>query len=497
MNKQGILHKKYAHQILLVTVILIGSLLRIWKLGYSGLRLDEAQSVWQASHTIEYIRFYMAKNVHLPLHNTLLHYWMETFGTSETAVRTLALIPGLLCLPAIYLLAKEVLDKERALIATTIAAVSPFWVWYSREIRMYTLLTFASIMSYYFFVKIIKTHKPGYYLGYILFNILGIYTHYYFGLVLLVQVIFFIAAWKTQINKETKKIYILWGLVISALALILAFIPWLRMLATATNAGTYAPSLTTPNSFNMFLSFFEFTFGYQPEEYAAFIIGLWPLIILLGFIFLTKRQDPFTYWIYFLLLGTVLPVVLTFGVSVLAKPVYLTRYLVSATPLYFILIAWYIDEIRGKLKYGVLVLLFGLMLISLHNQRTSSYNPKVEDYRAATQYINENASPRDLVLLSPPYNIYPVQYYYSSKARMVTIPFWDRRKSGIPAATAETIEKDTEFLRQGHQKMYLLISEDLENAALVRNYFDNHFTKLEKKQFSKYLWVHVYQAEYL
>ena len=69
--------------IMLAALTGIGVFLRLWNLGAESLRLDEAQSVWQASHSLEFIRQYMIKNVHLPLHNSLLHVWMRLFGSSE------------------------------------------------------------------------------------------------------------------------------------------------------------------------------------------------------------------------------------------------------------------------------------------------------------------------------------------------------------------------------------------------------------------------------
>src|SRR3990167_10196225 len=85
----------------------VGGVLRLWMLDGESLRLDEAQSIWQASHSLEFIRAYMLKNVHLPLHNSLLHIWMTYFGSGEIAVRMFAVIPGILGIPALYVLARE------------------------------------------------------------------------------------------------------------------------------------------------------------------------------------------------------------------------------------------------------------------------------------------------------------------------------------------------------------------------------------------------------
>ncbi|MBI4128934.1 MAG: glycosyltransferase family 39 protein, partial [Parcubacteria group bacterium] len=312
----------------LAGLMVLGAGIRIWNIGGESLRLDEAQSVWQASHSTEFIRVYMLKNVHLPLHNTLLHYWMQLFGTSEIAVRMLAVIPGILSIPVLYLLAREFVVKKWALFATFVATVSPFWVWYSREIRMYTLLTLMTALSYLFYVKIVKENRFRHYVFYTLANLVGIYTHYFFFLALIVQAIFFLATWKIpwKAARPTRKLPIFVGLCVVTLVLLAAFSPWLYALTRSYGSGSLAPILPRPASFNMVLSLFEFTFGYQPDATTSASIALWPLVTLIGFIFLAKRE-PISPRIYLLILSIVFPIIVIFTASILYKPMYLTRYL--------------------------------------------------------------------------------------------------------------------------------------------------------------------------
>ena len=482
------------HSTIFLALISLGTFLRYYDLDQLGLRLDETQSIWQASHSLDFIIAYMAKNVHLPLHNGMLHFWMQAFGSGESTVRMMALVPGVLTIPAIYFLAKEFLDKNKALITMFFCAISPYAVWYSREIRMYALLALVSTLSYLFFVKLLKSNKIIFYAAYTLVNIVGIYTHYYFAFVLFSQVVFFFATWTSNELSENKWNNLI-GLSISAGFLSLAFAPWLNILLNTEGTGSFGPNLTEPNGFNVILSFFEFTFGFQPDYLTSILIGLWPLFILLGFIFLTKRQDPFNDKIYLLLIGTLLPVTIIFLISKVYKPVYLTRYLTPSTPLFLVLLTWYLTEIKGKAKYILATLIACIMLYSLYNQRYHSDNPIKENYRDAIVYVNENATARDIIFISPPYNVYPFSYYYDGFAKVETIPQWDKR-FGIPNATPELVESDTERIRKGHARMFLLISEDLENAEIVKTHFDLSYKKLDKQQFSKHLFVHVYQAEY-
>lgn len=484
---------------LLGALIALGASLRLWGLGSESLRLDEAQSIWQASHTAEFIRTYMLKNVHLPLHNTLLHFWIRLFGSSEISVRFLSAIPGVLTIPAFYLLAREFLKGRWVLIATAFATISPFWIWYSREIRMYTLLTLVATLSYYFFVKILKRNKGTDYILYGLVNLIGIYTHYFFFLILFVQAIYFLIIWwssrKLKSAKVDKKI-ILRRLIAVGLILFILFLPWLLMLVRSYGSGSLAPILQAPTTFNIALSFYEFSFGYQPDYVAASIIALWPLITLISFFFLMKRE-PIPRKIYFLILGILLPIAIVFFASLLIRPMYLTRYLIIVTPLFYIFTIWLLSELQGwgqKVLAGVLLI---LIVASLANQYVSPNNPAKEDYRAATTYISSATTPRDIVVLAPPYIVYPFQYYYNGPAQVTSIPIWDKRKGAIPLVTPERLLVDSDAIQANHQRLFLFVASDLEGGGTARDYFDKHLTKIEKRQFSKNLWLHVYQAEYL
>ena len=490
------------HYVWVILIIGIGVLFRTWRLGSSGLNLDESQSVWQASHTLEFIRAYMVKNVHLPLHNSLLHLWITNFGTDEVTVRMLSVIPGSLSLIAIYFLARELFDKKIALLATTIATISPFWVWYSREIRMYTLLALVTTLSYLFFVRILKENRKRDFFFYTLINLIGIYTHYFFFIALITQGIFFLTNFKGLIIKGkaanfayNRRVFV--KLIAVAVVLFAAYAPWLYALSTSHGSGTFGPVLTAPTSFNIFLTMFEFSFGYQPQVYTSALFGFWPLVILFSFMFLDKRESKSFPVIHLLAFGSILPILAIFFVSVTIKPIYLTRYLMPTTPLYFILVAWFLANLKGHLGKFLTVIFLGIMIFSLYNQSTNPRNPFRENYKGLVQYINEEANPRDIVMLSPPFTTYPFWYYYEGAAKVTTMPVWDKKKGGIPEISPEQLESDSEFVANGHKRMFLVITTNLEGSAEVKEHFDNNYRKLEKRQFSEHIWVHTYQAEYL
>ena len=485
--------------LLLGAVCAVGAFLRLWNLGGESLRLDEAQSIWQASHSLDFIRQYMIKNVHLPLHNSLLHLWMRFFGSSETAVRSLAAIPGIVALPALWLLAREFVSRKWALFAVLVGAISPFAVWYSRENRMYSLLFLLAVFSHYFFIKILRENKIRGYILYALVGVIGIYTHYFFILALLSQAMFFgagriAAIFKKEAAQEhAARRSIFFRLTAVAVFLLAAYAPWLYSLMEGYGSGSLAPILEEPSSFNMVLSLFEFLFGHQPERVASFLIALWPLAILIGFAYL-QRREPEKPGMWFLVIGTFLPVVLAYAASILWQPLYLTRYLTVSSPLLYVLVAYILSGLPWRQMLAaitVLALFFALLVQQFHPS-----SPAKENHRALAESLAAETDSRDIVVLAPPYLIYPFQYYWKGAARVTTMPIWDKRKGAIPLATPARLGQDAEIIKGSHRRIFLVVAQDLAGAVLAKEHFDRSLTKLSKEQFSKNLWVHVYKAEY-
>ncbi len=486
---------------MLILLITLASFFRLWQIDSESLRLDEAQSIWQASHTFTFIKTHMVQNVHLPLHNSILHIWQKYFGTSESSVRLMSAIPGILTVVVFYFLAKEVLIKPKyAFFATFLAAVSPFWVWYSREIRMYTLLTLVTVCSYLFFIRFIKRMNTFDAILYFVANAVGVYTHYFFLLVIAVQVIFLLFFWHKNLTPQSKAAFhkVLYALMSIGAFLYIVLLPWLHLFYLEHNSqsGTFAPNLARPNGFNVFLSLFEFTFGYQPEGVTTALLALWPLVTLLSFIFLIKRPKPHLPFMSLVIIGAIIPVIGPFLVSVFVKPIYLTRYLITATPFYLLLISWFLLNLGKKARAIIIPLYFVLIGFSLFNQFESSEVPTKENYRGAAVFVSKNATPRDVVVLSPPYTLYPIYYYYTGLAKVRTLPLWTMEPGPIPHIQDATLEQDFTRIKANHQRVFLVATLNLEDSQKAKDYLDSNYKKLASYQFSKFIWVYVYQVGY-
>lgn len=86
---------------------------------------------------------------HPPLYYLILRQWMQWFGNSVIAIRSLSAFISLLIFPCIYWLCRELfpLSPLTAWMAIAIVAVSPFHVLYAQEARQYSLWTVTILLS--------------------------------------------------------------------------------------------------------------------------------------------------------------------------------------------------------------------------------------------------------------------------------------------------------------------------------------------------------------
>ena len=137
-------------------VVFVAAFLRFYRIGEKSIWLDEAFSVWVASHSLwEGWSWLIRVDQHPPLHYSLLHLWIALFGEMQGAVRALSALASTLTVPIFYAAARRLLDRPAALIAVTILAISPFHIQFAQEARMYALLTLEVACVLYFLSRLL------------------------------------------------------------------------------------------------------------------------------------------------------------------------------------------------------------------------------------------------------------------------------------------------------------------------------------------------------
>ena len=105
----------------------------------------------------------------------------------EFASGFFSLFFGVLLIALVYALARRLAGRTVALVAAVLVSLSPFNVWYSQEVRMYTLGAVLAVAALWALVDIAGDRKPALrsYVIYALAAASGMYILYYFAFLLI------------------------------------------------------------------------------------------------------------------------------------------------------------------------------------------------------------------------------------------------------------------------------------------------------------------------
>lgn len=167
----------------------------------------------------------LAEDVHPPLYFLLTRGWLQIFGNSITATRSLTALFGVLAFPGLYWLCRELFrESSVAWVAVAVFAISPFHILYAQEARMYSLFTVAIVISSAALLRALRRNGKGDWLIYGLSLVLGFYSHLYFIFLAFSQVIYVAIQQGIQFTKTTRNFII--TLAIAGVT----FLPWMAVL---------------------------------------------------------------------------------------------------------------------------------------------------------------------------------------------------------------------------------------------------------------------------
>ncbi len=272
---------------------------------------------------------------------------MRIFGDSETAIRSLSALFGILLVWLVYQIAVRLFDRRTALIATFFVAINPFLIYYSQEARMYEMLAALTGLLYYGLVRFIlhesivlpadgtgKTVSfSGLATGIIVFaSIAGLYTHYTFLAILgLVTALYLLWVANSRRRGFVKIRLLHWALLLIVIAFF--YLPWIRtafsQLTSWPRTGVSVPLDDALSRILTLLALGPVT-PIKPGSpwltifLLLFILGLWPWI---------RPNGRRAHWLSWLLplLAIVVPIVMVLAGG-LYKESYLKFLVVAAAP---------------------------------------------------------------------------------------------------------------------------------------------------------------------
>ncbi len=185
-------------------LLLLAFALRVYGLGAQSLWTDEGYSVHLAGQSLPAI-FTDIVSDHSPLYYVILHFWMLGAGQSEFALRFVSVCAGLLVVALIYAVGQRLIGRPAGLLAACLTAIAPLHVYYAQEARMHILVTALGLASVYWMTRLVdlspsRVHErtdPSIgpfahsyiriFVAYALITAAGLWTFYYFALLILAQ----------------------------------------------------------------------------------------------------------------------------------------------------------------------------------------------------------------------------------------------------------------------------------------------------------------------
>jgi mannosyltransferase len=201
-------------------VVIHGAML-IFGLGSKGLWLDEVMSITAATASwAELWRFFVGLPEQHPLYYLLARGWLSALGVSEVALRALSALFAVASVPVTFLFLKKLASSRVALAGTALLCFSPFWIFYGQEGRMYTLLIFLVVLSSWLWLDLLdRGAVRARCIAYWATATLAMYTHFFFGFVLL-------SHWVLGLVEQKRTLHRSRALIWAPILVVFAYLPW-------------------------------------------------------------------------------------------------------------------------------------------------------------------------------------------------------------------------------------------------------------------------------
>ena len=498
--------QRIRYRILIYWIVLVAFALRVYQLGAQAIWWDESLSLYRATLDLAsilgnkiLIQNVITTDLQPPLYFLLLHFLVGAAGTSEYVLRFVSVMANTATIPLLYVVARRWLSQNTALVAASIGAVSPFYVYYAQESRPYTLVLFWSVLAIYALTRAFaigcgqtrinadkKSIKWNWLALYILATIASLYTNYYaLFLIPFHALLIFISIgrwhdWRTYA----------WSM-LPALptASFIFFVP--TVLASATENVKSGPTFVPVDVILRDL-LHSFSVGVTLE--VGWIEWVWLGIFLLGLVIskfqLLNSKSPisritnYELRITFLILAYLLIPLGGLLIASSFRPLYQnSRYLIAFSPAFYLGVAAGITNLGRWWKplatVGLAIVFFGSAQ-SLNNWFFDVRFAK-DDHRAWAEFLRERVMPGDFLILNSPHTEALFQYYADDSVPLATLPI-------LRADHIDSPDQDRAQVRDALQKnlrvWYLAMHTPFDDPqARIEKYLNEQGVLLDQSDF--------------
>jgi uncharacterized membrane protein len=388
-------------------------------ISYNVAKLPTPAAIWEQLRT----------EFHAPLYYWNLHYFQEFAEPRSIHLRWLSVFWALVAMAGFYFWMRWSFGSATALVSGLLLAVSPFWLSYCRELRMYTMYPAFLWWGAGTLILATATKKRFWWLVSGVLNSLALWTHFHAA--------FFVAAEMAAlitILLRTKEKSLRSGILIFSATIVLLSSPLLALIINIVLV--LMPNtrwIPTPKWYGLYTCFFEdyIVYGANLFSDAARKTLRYSILLYLGLVALTsllKPKDRKTqphgkpaanniFPLLLLISTAIIPVSLMFLLSFSPVKFFLPgRYtILSLAPFLGILalILWRIKA--ATLRYAFIFYLLSLNVLSTALSLGHREKP---DWKTLASVIDRSVQQGD-VLVATPLHWANAYFYYSSRKHPV------------------------------------------------------------------------------
>lgn len=386
-------------------LVLAAALLRAWHLDGMSIWQDEGLSLYRATRDLAAILSGIiqldalpTRDVQPPLYFLLLAAWFRLLGESTWLAKWLSLAASLPAVPLVWGLGRRWLGRAEGLVAAALVALSPAYLWYSQEIRSYSLGITLGLLAVYCLTRMLDSGAAArgrwaWAAGAAMASGLLLWTHY-----LGFFIVLFEALWLLTVALRQRR---RWLLALLALLLLLG-LPLLPFAWGRLQTGVERHQVWQP-----------------PQEWLLTMLGSYgmgrtmpPVLVPLGLVLFAGLVAAGCWGLWhtrrhalWLVLGYLLVPTAAFFALSFVKPAFRgVQHLLLQSPAFYLLVAAGLVMLANR-RIALGATAGGLAIAAMLVANVAFYTQPdfaKDDLRALAEYVDARAVPGDILALSDP-----------------------------------------------------------------------------------------------
>ncbi|MEH1967452.1 glycosyltransferase family 39 protein [Nostoc sp.] len=386
-------------------------------------------------------------SLHPPLYYVIARLWMEIFGNSVTAIRSLSACISLLVFPCVYWLCRELFNVPLSVpgVAIALMTISPIHLVYAQEAQEYILWLVTILLSSASLLRAMRLedelvkerHQPDLFAIWSIYAVslaISLYTFLWSGFVAVAHGIYVMSTAKFKLTQTVRR-YLL-----ASLVGFLAFMPWITIVMGEFFQFLISADKTTIQSsmmpgfpfLLMQLTRIFFDIDLSLENPIGYLITL-SFLTLVGYsIYFLFQTTNYKVWLFIIILIVVpplpiiLPNLIAGGIRSSTEPYLIPSYLgIQVTVAYLLATQLYNGSVSRRSIWHIimaLVIICGLISSKVSSQAETWWN-KGMNYGnpPVAQIINQTNRP---LLISDALgnnygNVFSLSYLLEPKVRFL------------------------------------------------------------------------------